>query len=153
MVRTPGTKKASGTEAVSGEEFTVDPDAEQEVDNPEPVVSEAVRPTAKRQPRQTRKTPSGTEEDKMFERSGDAVKLRQAAQNLGWLGKFFGASTSAPTNIAGVLILISIFALIVTCFVPSTTPADATRLADAQKVLTTILTTAVGFLFGTAVKK
>jgi prophage regulatory protein len=72
----------------------------------------------------------------------------QVRQNLGFLGKLFGSGSSAPTNIAGLVALGSL-ALIAASFVVAPTP----EIVDARKWLSALITSALGFIFGSASKK
>jgi hypothetical protein len=64
---------------------------------------------------------------------------------VGWLGKFFGTSTNAPTNIAGLVIALLTLTIIGIglVFVPSTIPPR-----DFLNVVVPIVTLALGYLFG-----
>lgn len=87
-------------------------------------------------------------EDKFFQAGGVEERLKHNQQNLGWLGKFFGSSSTAPTNIAGLVIGCSMLFYIASfCFTPSP------DLSDMRKFLGTIITSALGFIVGAATKK
>jgi len=92
-------------------------------------------------------TVSGQEEVAFFKRSADEYELLHNQQNLGWLGKFFGANSSAPTNIAGFVIVCSLLILVGSLF--STNP----EAAEARKWLIGLITSALSFIFGAASKK
>lgn len=72
----------------------------------------------------------------------------QNQQDLGFLGKFFGANSSAPTNIAGFVVAISLLALLVTF-----ATGDSDNLTKGQERLIGLIGTALGFIFGAATKK
>lgn len=94
-------------------------------------------------------TGSGNDESAFFESGKEHFRLQHNQQNLGWLGKFWGATnTAAPTNIAGFVIGIST-ALIVASFAIEQT----TELSEARKWLYGLTTSALGFVFGSATKK
>lgn len=93
------------------------------------------------------RTGSGKEEVKFFTEAGEQYKLLHNQQSLGFLGKLWGSSNSAPTNIAGLLLLL--------CFIfggLSFVVAQSPELAEARKWLLGFTTTVVGFLFGTGTK-
>ena len=87
-------------------------------------------------------------EDNFFKSGGIEERLRHNQQNLGWLGKFFGANSSAPTNIAGFVIVCS-FVVYVVSFCFNVSP----DLSDMRKLLGGLITTALGFIVGAATKK
>lgn len=92
---------------------------------------------------------SGSDENAFFENGKAHFHLQHNQQNLGWLGKFWGATnTAAPTNIAGFVIGVSAL-LIVASFAIDQTP----ELSEARKWLYGLTTSALGFVFGSATKK
>jgi hypothetical protein len=92
---------------------------------------------------------SGNEEEAFFANGKEHFHLQHNQQNLGWLGKFWGAATSAaPTNIAGFVIGVS--ALLIVCSFGVT---ESTELNEARKWLYGLTTSALGFVFGSATKK
>jgi hypothetical protein len=92
---------------------------------------------------------SGNEEEAFFANGKEHFHLQHNQQNLGWLGKFWGASTSAaPTNIAGFVIGVS--ALLI---VGSFGVTESAELNEARKWLYGLTTSALGFVFGSATKK
>lgn len=72
---------------------------------------------------------------KFRDNNSDAIKSKQMDIDVGLLGKLFGNSSNAPTNIAGITILVLLFS---TPFV-----AD---LKWEQSI--PIITLALGYLFG-----
>jgi len=88
------------------------------------------------------------QEQQFFRQGGEQYKLMQNQQDLGYLGKFFGANSSAPTNIAGFVIALSMITLIFT-FAMTESPS----LADGQKLLIGLISSAMAFIFGAASKK
>lgn len=52
------------------------------------------------------RTGSGKDEVQFFTGAGEQYKLLHNQQSLGLLGKLWGSSNSAPTNIAGLLLLL-----------------------------------------------
>jgi hypothetical protein len=66
----------------------------------------------------------------------------------GMLGKFFGSGVTAPTNIAGFLVIGSFVMLAASMFMTST--AD---LIDCRKVLGGLISAGMGFIFGAASRK
>jgi hypothetical protein len=92
-------------------------------------------------------TVSPQQERDFYKDSGSEFKLQQNWQELGFLGKFFGASSSAPTNIAGFVAVACLTALIGSLF---TSGAD---IVEARKLLIGLITSALAFIFGAASKK
>jgi hypothetical protein len=88
------------------------------------------------------------DEEQFFRQGGAKYALMHHQQHLGWLGKMFGSSGSAPMNIAGLVILLS-FCLVVGSFFAPTTA----ELADVRKVLFGVISSALAFIFGAASKK
>jgi hypothetical protein len=79
-----------------------------------------------------------------------AVHLESKKMDLesGVLGKFFGSGATAPTNIAGFLVLGSFLMLCGSMFM-TTTP----DLVDCRKVLGGLISAGMGFIFGAASKR
>lgn len=73
----------------------------------------------------------------------------------GFLGKFWGSSSSIPNNIAGMLILVLILTCIIYTFATMNTPADklAFPIKDFWLMVTPLITLAIGYLFGDKPKK
>lgn len=93
------------------------------------------------------RTGSGQEEVQFFVEGGEQYKLLHNRQSLGLLGKLWGSSSCAPTNIAGLLLLL--------CFTfggLSFVITQSAELAEARKWLLGFTTTVVGFLFGTGTR-
>lgn len=61
----------------------------------------------------------------------------------GWLGKFFGAPTHCPTNIAGLLIVLLVITGIIISFFPGAMRAD-----DYWTITVPLITLALGYVFG-----
>jgi hypothetical protein len=72
---------------------------------------------------------------KFSDSNSDAIKFKQMDIDVGILGKFFGNSSNAPTNIAGITILVLLCA---TPFIDD--------LKWEQSI--PIITLALGYLFG-----
>lgn len=90
---------------------------------------------------------SGKEEVLFFTEAGEQYKLLHNQQSLGFLGKLWGSSNCAPTNIAGLLLLL--------CFIfggLSFVITQSAELIEARKWLLGFTTTVVGFLFGTGTR-
>jgi hypothetical protein len=86
---------------------------------------------------------SGNEEVRFFTEAGEQYKLLHNQQSLGLLGKLWGSNCSAPTNIAGLLLLI--------CFVMgalSFAIDQNAEIVSARSWLFGVTTTILGFLFG-----
>jgi hypothetical protein len=109
-------------------EFVIDPAAEPGSANPSNV--------------------SAQQEIEFFSSAGLQYQLLHNQQNLGFLGKFFGANSSAPTNIAGFIIICSLFILFISLFAP----ANA-ELVESRKWMIGLITSALSFVFGAASKK
>lgn len=93
------------------------------------------------------RTGSGKDEVQFYVEAGEQYKLLHNQQSLGLLGKLWGSSNSAPTNIAGLLLLL--------CFVfggMSFVITESAELTEARKWLLGFTTTVVGFLFGTGTR-
>jgi len=92
---------------------------------------------------------SGNDEDAFFAAGKDHFRLQHNQQNLGWLGKFWGATESAaPTNIAGFVIAVSALLVVGSFFL-----TESPELSEARKWLYGLTTSALGFVFGSATKK
>jgi len=91
---------------------------------------------------------SGQKESEAFAAAAKRHELDILKQEMGVLGKFFGAATTAPTNIGG-LALFGAFIFIVLSFFLANSP----ELNDARKWAYTLATGALGYLFGSAKKK
>lgn len=91
---------------------------------------------------------SAQQESDFYTRSGAQFHLLHNQQNLGFLGKFFGANSSAPTNIAGFVIICSFLILVASLFTPGNL-----ELIEARKWLIGLITSALSFIFGAASKK
>jgi hypothetical protein len=88
------------------------------------------------------------QEQQFYRQSGEQYKLMQNQQDLGYLGKFFGANSSAPTNIAGFVIAMSVLMLFATLAM-----TDTPALSDGRKLLVGLISSAMAFIFGAASKK
>lgn len=83
----------------------------------------------------------------------ERAKLESAShingQNLGWLGKFFGAKTNAVTNIAGLSAIIAglaaIFCVGEIMYLLGTYGKEAKDIVSVPASITTL---ALGYLFG-----
>lgn len=92
---------------------------------------------------------SGNDENAFFANGKEHFHLYHNQQNLGWLGKFWGSTTSAaPTNIAGFVIGVSALMIIGSFFL-----VQSAELNEARKWLYGLTTSALGFVFGSATKK
>jgi len=88
------------------------------------------------------------DETEFYRLAGAEERLRHNEQNLGFLGKFFGANSSAPTNIAGLVVIVSLIILLISLFFTGNT-----EMAEARKWLIGLITSALSFIFGAASKK
>lgn len=91
---------------------------------------------------------SGKQEEQFFKKGGEQFHLAHNQQNLGYLGKFFGANSAAPTNIAGFVIVLSLLFLVGSLF--STGNAE---VVEVRKLAFGLISTALAFIFGAASKK
>ncbi|MDH1526692.1 hypothetical protein [Pseudomonas mosselii] len=92
---------------------------------------------------------SGNDENAFFAAGKEHFQLQHNQQNLGWLGKFWGATDrAAPTNIAGFVIGISALLIVGSFFL-----TESAELNEARKWLYGLTTSALGFVFGTATKR
>ena len=71
--------------------------------------------------------------------------IRQRSQELGLLGKIFGGRDHAPINIAGIIIVLGIIALITMPFLPE---SKSLSQADLAKVIGGLILAAFTFLVG-----
>jgi hypothetical protein len=88
-------------------------------------------------------------EEHLYSLGKQEIELQKNAQNLGWLGRFFGANSHAPTNIAGVTALAGTVGLFCTIFFVQ----DG---AIGDKLITTftgIVMACLGYMFGAKGKK
>ncbi len=69
--------------------------------------------------------------------------LREA--EMGYIGRLFGSREHAPTNIAGIIIIVGAIALLALAFLPVPDPSIR---SDLVKVFGGILFAALGYLFG-----
>lgn len=88
------------------------------------------------------------QEDDFYARAGAEHRLEHNRQNLGVLGKFFGSNSSAPTNIAGFVVLVVLLIFLASFFLPI-----APDMPDLRKLLLGVVGSALGFIFGAASKK
>ena len=88
---------------------------------------------------------SARAEEDFFKQGGENYKLAHNQQNLGLIGKLFGSNSSAPTNIAGFVILCSFAILLVSLFFPGNPD-----LVESRKWLIGLITSAMSFIFGAA---
>ena len=90
---------------------------------------------------------SAKQELDFYTDSGRQYALEHNQQNLGVLGRFFGSNSSAPTNIAGLVVGASLFLFAVTLFVVI---PDAAVIRTA---LLGLLSSALSFMFGASSRK
>ncbi|MRV72284.1 hypothetical protein GJ700_11215 [Duganella sp. FT92W] len=88
------------------------------------------------------------DEAEFYRRSSATFQLEHNRQNLGVLGRFFGANSAASTNIAGAVVGVSLIGVFVTLFFPGNA-----ELAETRKGLLGLITAALSFIFGAASKK
>jgi hypothetical protein len=71
--------------------------------------------------------------------------IQRMTLEAGWLGKIFGSSTNAPTNIAGFVVGFLTIAIVVIgiLFVPSSIPPS-----DFLNMVIPVVTLALGYVFG-----
>ncbi|WP_268799086.1 hypothetical protein [Pseudomonas huanghezhanensis] len=91
---------------------------------------------------------TGRDESNFFAEDAERYKLLHNGQKLGHLGKLWGSSSSAPTNIAGMVLILSIVIVCVSFF-----PIQSPGLEDLRKWLYGLTTTSIGFLFGAKTSK
>lgn len=90
---------------------------------------------------------SAQQEKKFYDRGQLEYDLEHHKQSLGTLGCYFGSGATATTNIAGVVVVASLLGLGVTFFYPVIDPAGARTL------LIGLISSALGYLFGSASKQ
>jgi hypothetical protein len=86
-------------------------------------------------------------EENFYEESGVQYQLQHNQQNLGWLGKFFGTNTMAPTHIAGVVILMCLAMLVITFFFP------VPEVGEARKIVVGLMSSAMAYIFGASSRR
>ncbi len=79
-----------------------------------------------------------------------AIQLENKRLDSGFLGKFWGTSSSIPNNIAAVLIVLLILAGICYTFLVIGSPNNKIPIAvkDFWSIITPPITLAIGYLFG-----
>ena len=90
---------------------------------------------------------SAKQEIDFYTNTGREYDLQHNQQNLGVLGKFFGSSSSAPTNIAGLVVLLCI------CLYAVTLVVETSDVAAVRAALLGFASSSVGFIFGAFSKK
>lgn len=91
---------------------------------------------------------SSSQEQDFYELGGMQERLRHNQQNLGWFGKFFGNNSTAPTNLAGIVVVVCTLALVGTIFAE-----HVESRSEAQKILVGLLSSALAFIFGASGRK
>lgn len=91
---------------------------------------------------------SGKQEEQFFKEGGEQFRLAHNQQNLGYLGQFFGANSSAPMNIAGFVIVLSVLFLMLSLLLPGNA-----EVVEVRKLAFGLISTALAFIFGAASKK
>lgn len=71
------------------------------------------------------------------------LRSKEMDLEAGWLGVCFGTSKNAPLNIAGLIVVVLVFAGVVVLFVPGNLLA-----ADYWKIAVPLITLVMGFIFG-----
>ena len=77
------------------------------------------------------------------------LDLEKNQQNLGLLGKLFGDQQTAPSNIAGLTVMLSLFALSSLVF---SAPEDPGTVQTIREVFLSTLLASLGYLFGKSSK-
>lgn len=75
----------------------------------------------------------------------EQVRLAENRQNLGLLGKLFGSRDTAPTNSAGLAILLGLF-----FFIGSYLLMPSPELSPVQAGALGVVGSALGYIFGSA---
>jgi hypothetical protein len=86
-------------------------------------------------PSEVRKNISTTDEE-----------LRRSAQELGMIGRLFGSRYNAPINIAGMLVLLGFFGMLLGPFLPIR--GEGFSIADFEKSCGALIISAITFLGG-----
>ncbi len=71
------------------------------------------------------------------------LKSKEMDLEFGWLGKFFGAPTHSPTNIAGFLIILLVATGILLTFLYGTSNS-----IEYWTLMLPIITLSLGYIFG-----
>ncbi len=82
------------------------------------------------------------------ELAGKILDTEAQKAEIGWMGKLFGSSKHAPTNIAGMVLLLCLIALVALGFVPAEYGAGSSVRADLIKLFGGIALAALGYVFG-----
>lgn len=83
----------------------------------------------------------------LYEYNGQDWEFRQKELGLGWLGKFCGSRASAPTNAASFVVVVAVIALVLSVFF------TGEGVVELRKILATLVSSALSFLFGSATRK
>ena len=74
----------------------------------------------------------------------EKLEEKKLSLDAGMLGKFFGSSRNAPTNIAGLIAVL----LVLTCVAAWTWPAENIATSEVWNTFLPVITLILGFLFG-----
>ena len=69
--------------------------------------------------------------------------LEHTRIDVGLLGRFFGSATTAPTNIAGVVVV-----ALITAVIASGVAGGSGNALEFAKLVTPVITLVLGYLFG-----
>jgi len=76
-----------------------------------------------------------------------SVALQRNRQDLGMLGSIFGSRGNAPTNIAGVAVILFIILFVLIATMPLAAGVDR---SDLLKTVGTLIASSLAYLFGAA---
>jgi hypothetical protein len=91
---------------------------------------------------------SAKDEADFFEQARAEFLIKHHQQNLGLLGSLFGSNANAATNIAGLVILVSLTLLAVSLFVTGNS-----EIAEARTYFVGMIASALSYIFGASTKK
>ena len=115
----------------------------------EPNIGQVVIDPSAEAPAPSSNGAGGKAEEEFYNRAKQADELSREALRIGWLGKVWGYSTSAPTNIAGFIAFISVIVWVASAFAP----AESKAATEMSKGAFTLITSCLAYIFGAASSK
>lgn len=115
----------------------------------EPNIGQVIIDPSAEAPEPSKNGVGGKAEEAFYNRAKQADELSREALKIGWLGRVWGYSTSAPTNIAGFIAFISVIVWVASAFAP----ADSKTASELSKNAFTLITSCLAYIFGAAASK
>lgn len=75
-------------------------------------------------------------------------ELSLKEKDLGWIGSFFGSSENSSKNIAAMICLILLFAVIIMSFVVYFLEKDTDFISKLWQIVMPVITLSLGYIFG-----